>query len=169
MSINRPKRYAIVRSYHQQTKHHSHRYARSPEYLDWDNQPLPYRLFEGAPRIQLPLAEKDRDLAYSALYEAIEGSPDSSTIHIQVKEQNNWVTIKVIDNGSGIPEYAKKKTCSRFYSVPHPETGKRGNGLGLRFAKKIMTLHGGTITVANRAMLKGAEAMLRFPLKHNSY
>ena len=53
--------------------------------------------------------------------------------------------------------------------MPHPETGKRGNGLGLRFAKKIMTLHGGTITVANRAMSKGAEAMLRFPLKHNSY
>ena len=169
MSVNRPKRYAIVRSYHQQTKLHSHRYALPPEYLDWDNQPLPYRLFAGAPRIQLPSAEKDRDLAYSALYEVIEGSPDSSTIHIQVKEQNNWVTIKVIDNGSGIPEYAKKKIFSRFYSAPHPETGKRGNDLGLRFAKKIMTLHGGTITVANRAMSKGAEAVLRFPLKHNSY
>jgi len=105
----------------------------------------------------------------NVLDNAIKFSPDSSTIHIEVKEQNNWVTITVIDNGSGIPEYAKKKIFSRFYSVPHPETGKRGNGLGLRFAKKIMTLHGGTITVANRAMLNGAEAVLRFPLKHNNY
>jgi two-component system sensor histidine kinase CreC len=105
----------------------------------------------------------------NVLDNAIKFSPDSSTIHIEVKEQNNWVTITVIDNGSGIPEYAKKKIFSRFYSVPHPETGKRGNGLGLRFAKKIMTLHGGTITVTNRAMLNGAEAVLRFPLKHNSY
>ena len=91
MSINRSKRYAIVRSYHQQTKHHSHRYARSPGYLDWDNQPLPYRLFEGAPRIQLPLAEKDRDLAYSALYEAIEGSPDS----ISIKSISNMLELSM--------------------------------------------------------------------------
>ena len=101
----------------------------------------------------------------NVLDNAIKFSPDSSTIRIDVKEQNKWVTIKVIDDGPGIPEYAKKKIFSRFYSVPHPETGKRGNGLGLRFAKKIMTLHGGTITVTNRAMSKGAEAVLRFPLK----
>jgi len=95
---------------------------------------------------------------------AIKFSPNSSTITIEAHRQNKWTTIKVIDNGPGIPEYAKKKIFSRFYSVPHPETGKRGNGLGLRFAKKIMTLHGGTIAVNNRAMKKGAEAVLRFPI-----
>jgi two-component system sensor histidine kinase CreC len=96
---------------------------------------------------------------------AIKFSPGTSAIQIDVKEQNKWLTIKVVDNGPGIPEYAKKKIFSRFYSAPHPETGKRGNGLGLRFAKQIMLLHDGSITVSNRAMKQGAEAVLRFPLK----
>jgi len=94
---------------------------------------------------------------------AIKFSPNASTIQIDVIEQNKWLTIKVIDSGPGIPDYAKKKIFNRFYSVPHPETGMRGNGLGLRFAKRIMSLHNGSITVTNRAMKQGAEAVLRFP------
>ncbi len=44
-----------IRAYHQRTKHHLNAYARGPEYLDWDNQPDPFRRFSGAPLIQLPL------------------------------------------------------------------------------------------------------------------
>ncbi|HKB39272.1 MAG TPA: SagB/ThcOx family dehydrogenase [Gemmataceae bacterium] len=43
--------------YHQQTKHHLHQYARSAGYLDWANQPDPFRTFAGAPRIDLPLGD----------------------------------------------------------------------------------------------------------------
>ena len=44
-----------IRAYHQRTKHHLDAYARGPEYLDWDNQPNPFRRFSGAPLISLPL------------------------------------------------------------------------------------------------------------------
>ena len=37
--------------YHVQTKHHFNRYARSLGYLDWANQPDPFRRFEGAPLV----------------------------------------------------------------------------------------------------------------------
>ena len=43
--------------YHQQTKHHLHQYARSAGYLDWANQPDPFRTFAGAPRNDLPLGD----------------------------------------------------------------------------------------------------------------
>jgi len=43
--------------YHQRTKHHLHQYARSAGYLDWANQPDPFRTFAGAPRIDLPLGD----------------------------------------------------------------------------------------------------------------
>ena len=46
---------ARVKQYHQQTKHDFNRYARSMGYLDWANQPNPFRRFEGAPLFQLPL------------------------------------------------------------------------------------------------------------------
>ena len=75
MSIEQSKRYGIVKGYHEQSKHQPHRHARSLGYMDWDNQPIPFRLFEGACQIQLPLIKKDRDLPYSALYECIAESP----------------------------------------------------------------------------------------------
>ncbi len=46
---------ASVIRYHQETKHHFFRYARALGYMDWANQPDPFRRFEGAPLIPLPL------------------------------------------------------------------------------------------------------------------
>lgn len=45
----------VVMHYHEETKHHIHRYARSLGYLDWDTQPNPFRRFEGAPVTHMPL------------------------------------------------------------------------------------------------------------------
>ena len=42
-----------VHRYHDGTKHHFNRFARSLGYLDWASQPRPFRSFEGASRIPL--------------------------------------------------------------------------------------------------------------------
>ena len=58
--------------YHVQTKHHFNRYARALGYLDWANQPDPFRRFEGAPLVSLPLLTPDEDPvspAYDAIYQ----------------------------------------------------------------------------------------------------
>ena len=58
--------------YHIQTKHHFNRYARALGYLDWANQPDPFRRFEGAPLIALPLLKSDEEPlspAYDAIYQ----------------------------------------------------------------------------------------------------
>jgi len=58
--------------YHIQTKHHFNRYARALGYLDWANQPDPFRRFEGAPLVSLPLLTPDEDPvapAYDAIYQ----------------------------------------------------------------------------------------------------
>ena len=54
--------------YHNATKHHYHRFAKSLGYMDWTNQPDPFRRFEGCSPVFLPLLEKDPDAAYSDLY-----------------------------------------------------------------------------------------------------
>lgn len=43
-----------IRAYHERSKHQLNRYARGPETLDWDNQPHPFRRFDGSPRTGLP-------------------------------------------------------------------------------------------------------------------
>lgn len=58
--------------YHLQTKHYFNRYARSSGYLDWANQPDPFRRFNGAHLLPLPLLRPDEEPlspAYIALYE----------------------------------------------------------------------------------------------------
>ncbi|MBU0721070.1 SagB/ThcOx family dehydrogenase [bacterium] len=42
--------------YHEETKHSHFRYARSLGYMDWANQPDPFRSYKGAKNITLPLA-----------------------------------------------------------------------------------------------------------------
>ena len=55
-------------AYHERTKHHPQRYARAPGYMDWETQPDPFRTWEGAPRVELPLAADDVATRYRDLY-----------------------------------------------------------------------------------------------------
>ncbi|WP_437683623.1 nitroreductase family protein [Sorangium sp. So ce131] len=55
-------------SYHTRTKHHLRRYARALGYLDWSTQPEPFRTFEGAPEVLLPLRARGLTAAYRDLY-----------------------------------------------------------------------------------------------------
>lgn len=59
-----------VMGYHQTTKHHFYRYARALGYMDWANQPNPFRRYDGAPLIRLPLLPSD-DEPVSPTYDAI--------------------------------------------------------------------------------------------------
>jgi SagB-type dehydrogenase family enzyme len=58
----------IVLAYHERTKHHYSRYAASLGYLDWANQPNPFRRYEEAPLVRLPLPGAGRTLQYWQLY-----------------------------------------------------------------------------------------------------
>ena len=58
----------VVVAYHERTKHHFHRYAASLGYLDWAKQPDPFRRYDGAPLVRLPLPEKGRALPFWQLY-----------------------------------------------------------------------------------------------------
>jgi SagB-type dehydrogenase family enzyme len=63
----------IAVRYHEATKHHFNRFARSVGYLDWATQPDAFRRYPGAPVRLLPRSSADAALAgnvpYSALYE----------------------------------------------------------------------------------------------------
>lgn len=54
-----------VLDYHQRSKHRVNRYAPGPGGLDWANQPDPFREFDGAVRIKLPLAADSLGTRYS--------------------------------------------------------------------------------------------------------
>ena len=63
-----------VKHYHQQTKHEFNRFAKSLGYLDWANQPDPFRRFHDAPITSLPLLTLNEE-PFSPSYEAVFQSP----------------------------------------------------------------------------------------------
>lgn len=54
---------------HERTKHHFHRYARSAGFMDWANQPNPFRFFRETRRVSLPLLFEDPPLPFDALFD----------------------------------------------------------------------------------------------------
>jgi hypothetical protein len=64
----------IIR-YHDATKHHYDRYARSAGYMDWANQPNPFRYYQDTPVIPLPLLKEDPDAGHQDLYRRSHNQP----------------------------------------------------------------------------------------------
>ncbi|WP_407279547.1 nitroreductase family protein [Aromatoleum evansii] len=58
---------AAVQAYHEHSKHRPERYAPGPGRLDWENQPDPWRSWEGAARTILPLAADGLATRHAAL------------------------------------------------------------------------------------------------------
>jgi signal transduction histidine kinase len=95
---------------------------------------------------------------------AIKYSGDHPAVSIRCSIENGTLTIRVKDNGIGIPKMYQENIFDAFFRVP---TGNlhnvKGFGLGLSYVKKIIMLHGGTITVTSEQE-KGSEFIIHIPL-----
>jgi signal transduction histidine kinase len=79
-------------------------------------------------------------------------------IEIIAEETNQWVTIKISDNGPGIPEEIQERLFEAFVTY-----GKRGGtGLGTAIARSLITAHGGDITFNSNSA--GTTFFIRLPL-----
>lgn len=60
----------LAREFHAYTKHSSLSVRQNPHWLDWDNQPHPYKIYPDAPEVNLP---RDFDPPAADTFEAISG------------------------------------------------------------------------------------------------
>ena len=65
--------------YHEETKHHFDRFSRSG-YMDWENQPNPFRFYIGSESVALPLLKKDPSVDYNKLYFRQKNGPQPLSI-----------------------------------------------------------------------------------------
>jgi signal transduction histidine kinase len=82
---------------------------------------------------------------------------------IAVTDSDDELTIRVLDDGPGIPEAELERVFEPFYrleSSRNRATG--GTGLGLSIARDVAQAHGGSLTLANRSS-GGLEARLVLP------
>jgi len=81
---------------------------------------------------------------------ALDFSPENSSITTQIQAQGKQCIINIRDHGQGIPEYALDRIFEKFYSLRRPDSGQKSTGLGLPFVREIAHLHGGEIVLANQ-------------------
>lgn len=75
---------------------------------------------------------------------AVKFTPEGGSVEIRLKRMDNAACFTISDDGYGISEEAQKHIFDKFYQADASHT-VQGNGLGLSIAKRIVTLHGGTI------------------------
>lgn len=82
---------------------------------------------------------------------AIKYSSEKPMINIVTFNEGNKIVIQIADNGIGIDKEYQQKIFDKFFRVP---TGNihdvKGFGLGLTYIHKIITLHGGSISVESQ-------------------
>ena len=65
----------------------------------------------------------------------------------EVAEDNNWVEIKIKDNGIGISEESKNSVFKSFFQLNERGHKNIGSGIGLALSKTIVELHSGKLSI----------------------
>jgi len=94
-------------------------------------------------------ADPDRMMQVLAnlMSNAAKFSPTEGTVNLYIQDAGDAWRICVEDHGPGIPEAARKTLFDSFFQVTADARYSRpGTGLGLTISKRIMELHGGSIS-----------------------
>tara|TARA_B100001059_G_scaffold207885_1_gene219738 strand:+ start:14 stop:1735 length:1722 start_codon:yes stop_codon:yes gene_type:complete len=91
----------------------------------------------------------------------IEKDPNfKGNIDIEISDNNDYIIIRLTDNGTGISDIKKAMT-------PYFTTKKTGTGLGLPIVTKIINEHAGNISIKNNSNRIGTEIKILLP-KYNA-
>ena len=77
-------------------------------------------------------------------------------IEIEIKENKDYITCRLTDNGPGIKDAKKAMT-------PYFTTKKTGTGLGLPIVTKIINEHTGNFSIRNNKKGKGSIVNISLP------
>ena len=91
---------------------------------------------------------------------SMEAISEKGTIATYVSKDENWVKIKIVDDGSGISDRLKEKITTPFFT-----TKESGSGLGLFISKNIVQEHSGSFDLESEEN-KGCCITIVLPL-HN--
>jgi signal transduction histidine kinase len=89
------------------------------------------------------------DVLTNLLTNAAKFSPAGRRIIVSATRADGAVDMSVTDEGSGIPSEEQKRIFDPFYQSPFNNELRRGTGVGLTIAKRLVEMHGGRIAVVS--------------------
>ncbi len=114
-----------------------------------------------------PMGMFDRDklqqVVLNLLANAVEFTPPSGEIQVEVRKEGSMVAVAVADSGIGIPKEDLPRIFERFYRVDKARSRMLGGtGLGLAIARQIVELLGGAISI-DSDLGKGTKVIFTLP------
>ncbi|MGD8716886.1 MAG: ATP-binding protein, partial [Desulfobacterales bacterium] len=91
--------------------------------------------------------------------EAMKSMEEGKKIIVTTSEDSDRIIVRVSDSGPGVPSEIRDKIFDPYFTT-RPE----GTGIGLSLSHRIITDHGGSLTVAD-SDLGGAEFRIEIPIK----
>ena len=96
---------------------------------------------------------------------AIKYAGENSELIFHLVEDEQGICIKIADTGKGIPSEIMIHAFDAFIVADETRKSGKGIGLGLSIAKKIVELHGGTISLSDKPERGiGTEFIIKFNL-----
>jgi PAS domain S-box-containing protein len=103
------------------------------------------------------------------LNNAAKYTPRGGSISVKVEQQGDWVTVRIIDTGIGIPTELLGRVFDIFMQVDQSlERAQGGLGIGLSLVKRLVEMHGGTVEARSRGAGAGSEFVVRLPTAQKS-
>lgn len=94
--------------------------------------------------------------------EAAEEHVQQAHIHVHVRQEKQYLTISICDNGPGLTDQAYEKMTEPFYT-----TKSNGTGLGLPVVNAVVRAHYGKLTFYNQEQ-GGACFVMSLPISHQA-
>ena len=99
------------------------------------------------------------------LNNAAKYTPDGGEIAIAAAREGNEAVVRVKDNGVGIPPEKLNQIFEMFTQLDSgAERAQGGLGIGLTLVRRLVELHGGSVSVTSLGVGKGSEFVVRLPL-----
>lgn len=82
---------------------------------------------------------------------AVKFTPDGHIIQVTIQPREGELAVTIRNTGSEIPPDSRELIFNKFYQADKSHA-TQGNGVGLAIVKRVVALHGGTVTVESENM-----------------
>ena len=117
---------------------------------------------------KLPTTLIDRfkmiEVFQNLLGNSVKYTPDGGTITITIKKIDNFINVRISDNGIGMSKKTLAKLFTEFFRADQARHTE-GAGLGLSICKRIIEKHEGRVWAESKGLGKGSSMIFEIPIK----